>query len=155
MLLDKKYHQETATKRRAPTPKKKERLTRDTLDVSVANIRAKIVSLWVQLGRQIAKLLHPFAHHWQQHATSAAITICNPVGSRCVHLHRDWFLARSVHQFILCFKLRVIFWACWLFIKIYLFFLFLFVSDQQFSIAFFCNSIPVFKFKLRSFRNND
>ena len=43
--------------------KKKERLARNALDIPVAGIFAKIVSLRAQLGREIAKLLHPLAHH--------------------------------------------------------------------------------------------
>ena len=40
--------------KKTPTPKRKERLTRDTLDIHVAYIRAKIVGFHTQLGCKIA-----------------------------------------------------------------------------------------------------
>ena len=60
---------------------------RYTLDIPVADIRAKRVSLCAQLGRKITKLLYPLAHHCQQHSTSAGAITPNNVGSCCVCLH--------------------------------------------------------------------
>lgn len=67
---------------------------------------AKIASLRTQLGHEIAKLLHPFKHHWQQHPTSAPTTTPKNVRSCYIHLQ----VANWAHAFFEKFLILKVPW---------------------------------------------
>lgn len=92
---------------------------------SESSLDAKLQSCCIRLrttGSNIQHLLQ------QQLATLLGI-----VASFCIVIGSSRAPYISSHSS--CFKLRVISWACWRYI--YLFFLFLFVSHQQFLLFFF------------------